>query len=166
MSQHQNLCCEKLNMTCLLDLLAFVATKFPCVTTEFLHYATLYVVTINFYVATFFSVFSLIYLFICHDRVLNVVTVFQPFTLFSIAIFISMSQHNPGASSGALLMKCRDRVIKCHDNTSAFRLPLWCDIHFFVATFSCTPHIMLRQSFDYHLALCVVFVAIWFYLLR
>ena len=32
-------------------------------------------------------------------------------------------------------MQCHDRVINCHDNTSAFRLALCCDIHFYVATF-------------------------------
>ena len=65
----------------------------------------------------------------------NVVTFVRPSFLSFVAIFISMSRKNSGASLGALLMQCHDRVIKCRDNTSAFRLPLCCDIHFCVATF-------------------------------
>ena len=75
-----------------------------------------------------FSVSSLIFLFICCDRVLNVLTMFfLPFALFFVSIELS-------GVTRALLMKCRDKVIKCRDNTSAFRLPLCYDIHFYVAT--------------------------------
>ena len=52
-----------------------------------------------------------------------------------VAIINSMLQQNSSAYSGALLMKCRDRVIKCRDNTSALRLSLCYDIHFCVATY-------------------------------
>ena len=65
-----------------------------------------------------------------------------------VAIFNSMSQQNSSVYSGALLMKCHDRVIKCHDNTS---LPS--DFHC-VVTFiyvlqhsSCiSSHMMSQQS--------------------
>ena len=102
-----------------------------------------------------FSVSSLISLFMCHNRVLNVVKFFfLPFALFFVttelsgiatfflpsflsffAIFISMSQQHSSASSGALLMQCCDKVMKCHDNLSPFILPFCCDIYFCVAPF-------------------------------
>ena len=61
-------------------------------------------------------------------------------------------------------MQCRDRVIKCCDNTSVINIPLCYDIHLCVTTF-------FLYIFSYYvttefLALFFVFVMTKFYLLR
>ena len=129
-------------MTCLPDFPASIANKFTCVPIEFLSFTTLYVATINFYVATLFQcVFIDFSLHFSRQGFKHRDNFFLPFTLFFVAIFISMSRQNSGASSGALLRQCRDRGIKCRDrgikccDNTAFRIPLCCDIHFRVATF-------------------------------
>ena len=74
-------------------------------------------------------------LFFVATELSSVATLFLPPILSFVAIFISISQQNSSAYSGAHLMQCRDRTIKCRDNTPTFRLSLCCEIYLCVATF-------------------------------
>ena len=69
-----------IKFACVAIKFACVAIKFACVAIEFLPYAIFYVATINFYVVTLFQ-----RVFICHDIVLNVVTMFFCHLLYSLS---------------------------------------------------------------------------------
>ena len=118
-------------MTCLHYLLASIYTKFAYVATEFFPFAILYVVTLFQRVFIDFSlhlsrqsfkrrdkVFLPFALFFVATELSNVVTFFWPCILSFVVIFLYMSRQNSGASSGALLILCRDRIVKCRDNLS------------------------------------------------
>ena len=93
-----------------------VATFFQCV---FIDFFSLHLLQQNFKCCD--KVFLSFALFFVTTELSSVVTFFLPLILSFVAIFISMSRQNSSAYSGALLMQCRD-------NTSAFRLSLWCNI--------------------------------------
>ena len=141
-----------------------------------------------------FSVSSLISLFICHDIVLNVVKFFFYHLPYSLSQSnYQMLRHSSSLLSLVLLQysfPCQDRILvllqelfSCSVTTelsNVTTIHLLSNFHcvvtfmYVLQHFSCnSSHIvsrhiceMSRQSFDYHLSLCSVFVVTQFCLLQ